>query len=89
MRVALPIRTLMMLDNSVGPLAKPFAQRSNEFLTSFGVVLDDFVFLVGQATGFVQDLGGGTELANIVDQASPLKLRKLEFREAHLLADQL
>ena len=76
-----------MLVHGVGRRAEPRGEWGDHLLARGGVQLDRLELLLRQRIGFVEDLGGHVQLADVVQQRRPAQVIDLGGVELHLLAD--
>jgi hypothetical protein len=63
----------MVLAHRLGPRAEPPGQRLNELSASSGVSSHNRELFFAQLTLLVEELGGDGQLADVVEEAGPVK----------------
>ena len=87
--IARPVPFLVVPADRRHPFAEEWAKRRDQIHPGVGVPLEHGPFLVGGLAGFVEDLVGHHQLAEIVQEGTPLELLSLLGRQLHLLAQQI
>ena len=88
-RVALAVPALVVVGDRVRPLSQPRAQRLGHARAELGVAADQPPLLVRRLPRFVEHLRGYLELADVVQQRSPVEAIHLVAPEMQLLRDHL
>src|SRR3954453_11590404 len=87
-RVARAVEPFMVMPND-RQLWRELLHRANDLLALDWMRVHDHALFLGQSALFEQDGVWDTDLANVVQQAPPLKRLELRFRAAHLGAEIL
>jgi hypothetical protein len=85
----LPVEALVVLSDSVHPVAEPRSKRSDDSRTDLGVVLDRSPFDVGRLSGLIEGLGVNVEFSDVVKKSCPPQRGPVTLRQPDLVGDQV